>query len=294
METKHLLLLMLVPILLVGLVIYTDNPILTGAVTAQQEKNNILGTYSIIPSFKVKIDYDLNEYKNIKENLNQVINDCIEDDNIEECFKAKADENNWNCEEKDEVADILYDFVDKFNECLNLKENNVVCKFSLDERDLTKIRTYTIQLRSENQKIKAELFDLEGRKAIDYINQENLFYTNYDDRDKSAKTADVVKFIVKPEGNKPVIKEAFSEIPSLVQFSKTYFYKAEDELRFIEAGEEGLFRAPGNKIIDLPRIKGFKFCAKSKKQVYAHDSFDNTVKLRPIVYRFAVTYPKQS
>ena len=67
-ELKYLLLLMLIPIILISLVIYIDRiPVITGLVTAQHEEINKIGTYSIIPSFKAKIDYNLEgEYKTIK------------------------------------------------------------------------------------------------------------------------------------------------------------------------------------------------------------------------------------
>ena len=63
-----------------------------------------------------------------------------------------------------------------------------------------------------------------------------------------------------------------------------------DNIKFIEASQEGNFRAPlpANKIIELPKTKGIEFCAKSDKQIYVYDNFDNTVKLRPIIYKFAV------
>src|SRR3989338_9416151 len=139
MESKDLVLLMLIPIMLIGLVVYTDkSPSITGAQTAEIPKwqSNILGTYSIMPSFRAKIDYDMgNEYKTLKEKLNQITDDCKNSDDIGKCLKNYADSYKWNCVElRDEAVDILYDFIDKFNECLNLEQDGVVCRFSLDER----------------------------------------------------------------------------------------------------------------------------------------------------------------
>src|SRR3989338_3463865 len=120
METKDLVLLMLIPIILIGLITYTTNaPTVTGAATAQQEESNILGTYSIIPSFKAKIDYDLNEYNEIKKELGQVVDECKTANNIGECLTAYASQGGWKCDEADDGTSILHDFLGKFNECMS-------------------------------------------------------------------------------------------------------------------------------------------------------------------------------
>lgn len=308
METKDLVLLMLIPIILVSIVVYTDkSPSITGAVTAKQEESNILGTYSIMPSFRAKIDYNIKEeYENIKNQLNSLINDCENSINIEQCFKEKSEENKWNCVElRDEAVDILYDFVDKFNECLNLEEDSVVCRFSLDEREIINrpIKSFEIRLTNENQRTRVELIEASNLLKEEYINLENLVYTGYNNKDEIGKNANSIKIIVEYQDKTPVIKESFVIGSSpRIDLSKTFLiYKAMNGVKFIDAAEEKSFLATDPtgkiglpKIIDLPRIKGFKFCAKSPsgKQFYAYDKSDNMVKLRDVVYKFAVTYPK--
>ena len=303
METKDLVLLMVIPIILIGLVVYTDkNPTITGAQTAQiQQKaqDNILGTYSIMPSFRAQVDYNLNkEYRTISEKLSQMVDDCKNAQDIEKCFKDYS--NDWNCIElRDEAVDILYDFVDKFNECLNLEEDGVVCRFSLDERSILNLpNTFDIILQSDNQRTRVNV--KRGTQVFyDYINLGDLLYTdNYYTKDTASNNADSIKFIINFEGKKPVINQAVAESNAIpVQLSRYFLiYKVNNEFKFIEATQEGIFRTglPANKIIDLPRIKGFRFCAKSPsgRQFYAYDKSDNTVKLRDVVYKFAVTYPK--
>lgn len=304
METKDLVLLMLIPVMLITLVVYTDkNPTITGAQTAQitQSQENILGTYSIMPSFRAKVDYNLqDEYKAINEKLNQIVDDCKNNPNIEQCFKDYADKYSWNCVElRDEAVDILYDFADKFNECINLEEDGVVCSFSLDERSILNLpNTFDIILQSDNQRTRVNV--KRGTQVFyDHINMENLVYTdNYDTKDTAGNYADTIKYIVDFEGKKPVAKQAVADINGIpIQLSNKFlFYKIDNEIKFIEATQEGNFRAgiPANKVIDLPRMKGYKFCAKSPSnmQFYAYDKSDNLVKLRDVIYRFSVTYPK--
>ena len=71
MEAKDFVLLMMIPIILIGIVVYTQNaPEITGFAAAQQEQSRIYGTYSINPSFKAELDYEFgNDYKSLKELL---------------------------------------------------------------------------------------------------------------------------------------------------------------------------------------------------------------------------------
>lgn len=306
MEIKDLFLLMLIPIMLVSLVVYTDkNPVIIGAVTAKQEESNILGTYSIMPSFKAKIDYNLEkDYKDIKGKLDDIIEDCKNSPNIEQCLKEKSDKKEWNCQEpKEEAINILYDFLDKFKDCMSLQEDGVVCRFSLDEREIisTPFRSYEIRLTNEKQRTRMELLGVssdlkEGVKVlrIEYINLENLVYTIYDYKGTLNEKINPVRILIKFEGKKPIIEDVFAidDNSNRIPLSKTFLlYKKDGYIKFVEAPGSS-FEAPpeANKIIDLPKTKGFKFCAKTEKQFYIYDETDKIVKLIPIIYKFAVTY----
>lgn len=304
METKDLALLMLIPIILVGIIIYTDkNPVITGAVTAKQEESNVIGTYSINPSFKVKVDHDLEDYENIKKELESLIEKCKKED-IEQCLKDNAPIS-WNCpeskpESKEESLKILDDFVDKFNECLNLEEDGVVCRFSLDERDLMFLplpqRIFEIALTDEGGgRINVELKQNKVTLAAEYIESDGLYYTNYDYRDTLSEKINPVSIFLIYENKNPNIQkiEGVDYNQNLIPLSKSFvFYKKNDIIKFVEfPGSSFEAPLPANKIIDLPKVKGIKFCANTGKQIYAYDSSDDTVNLRAIVYKFAVTYP---
>ena len=302
METKDLVLLMMIPLILVSIIVYTGkSPSITGAQTAQITQaadNNILGTYSIMPSFKAKIDYNLEEeYKKIKEELNRIIDNCKNNLDIGQCLKSEKPD--WNCVElRDEAADILYDFIGKFNECLNLEESNVVCRFSLDERDIINrpIKSFDIILTDEVQRTRVEL--RQGTDVWkDYVNYGNLAYTSdYSTKDTISNSTNPVKYVIEYQGRKPLTKQAVAIDKGVpVQLSELFlFYKVDRQLKFIEKGQEGNFRTgiPANKIIDLPRANGFKFCARAEKQVYALYKSDSTVKVRDVVFRFADKYSR--
>ena len=314
METKDLILLLLIPVLAISLIVYTyKSPSIIGAVTAEQEQNNVLGTYSLNPSFKAKIDYSMDDYANIKQTLDKIIEDCKNREDIGQCLRDKSIELNWNCETQksnNEASAILHDFVDKFNECLKLEGNNIVCRFSFDERKLENSPLYNIELSSEGGKINAKLKLTSEILATTYIGQGNIFYVdNYDT--KKRKQADLVNIMIKYVGKRPNIYNAYAESSedkskiNLIDEQKSFesrnflfLYKNTDEfgysqVSFIDSQVQDSFRAPppANNIVDLPKTKGIKFCAKTGKQVYAYDAADNQVKLRDIVYKFAVTFP---
>jgi|GEM_PF-4010925 hypothetical protein len=297
MGSKDFVLLMLIPILLVSIILYTNNQNITGAVTAKQEDSNIIGTYLIMPSFRAKFDYELqNNYKNIKNKLDMIIADCTNNPDIEQCLKDKSKQNDWECiESRDELTAILYDFIDKLEECQRLKEDGVVCRFALDEREIaSSLGTFDIVLTNQNLKTKVEV--RQGAKsAEDFINLENLFYTVYDSKDALGEGLNPIKIILDFEGKKPIVKDIFGidDSSNRIPLSKSFLlYKKNKNLKFVEApGVSFEAPVPANKVIDVPRAKGIKFCAKAGKQLYAFDSLDSQVKQREIIYKFAVTFP---
>ena len=134
MEIKDLILLIAIPILLVSIIYSIDKTnLITGAATAAKDENEIIGTYSILPSFNAKIGYNIKEeYGKVKAGVKGIIGECSGDD-IEKCMKLKSSEKGWDCAGSDEPASILSDFVDKFNDCINLAEESSVCRFNLDK-----------------------------------------------------------------------------------------------------------------------------------------------------------------
>ncbi|MBI1934890.1 fibronectin type III domain-containing protein [Candidatus Woesearchaeota archaeon] len=302
MGAKDLVLLMLIPILAVGIIFYTNNsPIITGAAAARTgTSENVIGTYSIIPSFKAKVDYDFEgEYVELKLQLSEAVSACKKRDDIEGCFKEKSDELGWACEEKEDS--ILSDFSDKLRDCKNLKEENVVCRLSFDKNGAINkgngYRVFRIILSNMQDSASAELYEgienLLTKEKLDF----GLYYTGYDNKDAKDIGAKEIFLRVEYKDGNPSIDTFFAETEDnkKIELSKTILvYKAAGKLKFIDEAQQKGFEpsTPVNKIIDLPKIKGMKFCKKSNARVYAYDSSDKAVKLRDIIYRFAVTFPE--
>ena len=132
MEPKDLILLILMPFILVGLIFYINlNPSITGAATAEQQKSNVIGVYSIMPSFKAKIDYELDDYNKINVLLSTML-DCYKAGNeIGSCLEQiqKQDESfEWLLGCDSGAEKIFYDFAEFYQNCMDSDDNNCVCR----------------------------------------------------------------------------------------------------------------------------------------------------------------------
>ena len=309
METKDLVLLISIPVLLIGILLSIGKiPSITGAATAEGT-NPKLGEYLIMPSFKAKIDYNMEEeYGKLKIRLKQMIDECKTNENVESCISKKADEDSeiqWKCGEKDE--NVLYDFADKLKDCIRLQQENVMCQFFFDKREyinqVKAQRTFEIKLTNwYPPRIKAELFEDGKWLAMEYADLGKLAYS--DGIKNPAKNANSITIKVLFNEGTPLVQEAYASTDASprVEISKLFLlYKSKKNeaeaadaaiVQFIDASVESNFRTPPNIAINLPNIKGMKFCAKTGKQILAYDSIDNGVKMRDIEYKFAITFPK--
>lgn len=285
MQTKGIVFIMIVPIFFIAMAAYIEkNPLITGAVTAQQDAGaEMSGIYSVMPSFKAKVEYSPSDYAELKNNLVKIIDECKMSDEIESCLKEKSGQLGWEC--PDNEVSVLYDFVEKFNECLNLKDDNVVCRFSFDEKPWDN-KIFNIKLNVENQKIKVSLISDTNILDTSYISQENIVYTSSKNAGGDGTKSSAVNIVIRYSKGKPEVLLASAnegESTSIIELSKMFLlYKSNGNVKFVELGEENLFRNPiTNKIIDLPKIKGVKFCAKGRKKI------DNS----DLIYKFAVTFP---
>jgi len=298
MEAKDLILLLMIPVFLIGIISFVNHNTITGNAVAAPNDNEKLGTYSILPSFRAKIDYSLQDYADLKNKLKAAIDKCINNgqQDVRSCIKAGTDSYGWSCNEKD--SDVLYDFTDKMKECINLENENVVCRFSFDSRDyLNKEkskRDFQIKLTSwYYPRIKAELIENDKVLATEFVEIGQLAYTDYESKDKEGKSMDSVIIKVNYDDEIPSVQDAYGATIG-EKLSKIFLiYKSKSGIKFIDQRFESSFRGPepANTVIDLPLMQGLKFCAKTGKNVIAYDSSDGLVKPREIIYKFAITLP---
>ncbi len=318
METKDLVLLMLIPIILVSLIVYTDkNPVITGAVTAQQqgkeEQSNVIGTYSIMPSFKAKIDYDLNDYNKIKNLLDLVIS-CARQSSVEQCVAQINDnEFEWQlgCDKGPEK--VLYDFAEFLQDCFDSADNNCLCTkdISITKEEIqaysprTNQYSFIIDKGASSKKItiSSESGDLSQTVNTNGISalmpkryslgyslgrspEFNLFF--YDSADKE-------------------IKPGFGPTTQIIIFKNDI--NNPKSLDFVNQEDENLVYPNGKVVIDksnnpinsnnLPKCNFkpkniYRFCVTKKNyKIMAYDKLDTQVKERPVTIKFAAYIPPQ-
>lgn len=308
MERKDLILLLIIPILLIGVLIYAGNAAITGHATARDEESNYIGAYYIMPSFKARIDYSLGDYKDINLKLKTTIEECKKRKDIDVCIRDKTDKLGWSCETSDEI--VLYDFIDKIKDCRSLKEDKAVCKFSLDEtksiNEVKNERNFEIKLTDwYPPRIKAELIEDKKVLKTEFVELEGLYIAGFNDRDTDKEKLEKLSQItikINYKDGKPTVQEAYasSDKSPKIDVSKIFlFYKTSDIVKFIDLAEEKSFLAPDPdkkiglpELIELPKVRGLKFCVKSGKYFNIYDADENNLKQKEIVYKFAITFPK--
>jgi len=299
MKKKYLILSIVLPLLVLAILFYLDNPSVTGAATGADSDTTKLGNYSILPSFKASVDYPMQaEYSSLQSRLNYTISQCMKRNDIEECMQSMSNEFGWGCQSGEE--DILNDFVNNLLDCRSLKEESAVCRFSLSSnaslnKDKSE-RRFEIKLTDLYEQANVELKENGKVLASQVVNLGGLLYTEFDDRDTSANGLIEASIGVKYKDGKPEVEkfDGTAENLSNPKLSRIFLaYKVNGRVKFVDESTESSFRSPlpANNIIDLPKTRGMKFCAKSQSKVYAYDESDKAVKLRNVVYRFAVTFP---
>ena len=172
-------------------------------------------------------------------------------------------------------------------DCLALEEN-VICKFGFDDRNLDG-RTFNIKLLKEDGIVKAQLLANGKSIAAEYLGIDKIQYTDFASKEKGTD-ADSADIIVSYSDGKPNVEKMFAMASnSRTELSKKIILYKSNGIKFIDETEENSFGAP-IKTVFLPRYKGMKLCVDAGKQVYAYDASDNQVKRRDLVYRFAITF----
>ncbi|MBI2657811.1 hypothetical protein HYX08_03915 [Candidatus Woesearchaeota archaeon] len=307
MEAKDLFLLMLIPALLMGLVVYTDANKITGAVAAGQKDSNLLGTYSINPSFRAKIDYGLDDYRKIKESFAS-ISSCAKEKDIYLCLNEINDNDKsfaWslNCDKGTEK--VLYEFAEFFQDCIDSGSNNCICT---KEFSLTKWQIEDYGLLNKNFELKFEEASFKKIKIESDAGTSQDIGTNgisiwsparYVFHYNQYGTPNINLFFNDASGN--------YEGPGPVE--KIVLYKGQNSIIFakqendnLKNPKDGLILDAGNKPVEISKLQScsinpksiYRLCAEKKDfKIMAYDKTDGMMKERPLVVKFAAYIPKK-
>ena len=301
MAKNDLILLLAIPVLLIIIIISINNKSqITGAAVSAQEdlsKNNQLGVYSVVPSFRAKIDYNMDYYGELKQKLESIIDECGKRNDMEECVKGKTAD--WDCVETEENS-VLYNIMDRLNECFSLGTKKAVCEISLEKMSFKETRNFEIILKNTFSGVDADLREKDKLLNSEILSFGSLIYTDNKAKDETdtekLNLPDSVRIKISYNDGIPEIKEisAIKE-KSATSLSKSLVYKTGDAFKFIDSSEEYTFREiPDVKITRLPKLVGLKFCAKSGKEITYYDNSENKLKTKEVLYKFAVTFPKSA
>ena len=308
METKDLILLMIMPLILISLVFYIDkNPIITGAVTKEQIKeNNIIGTYSIMPSFKAKIDYRLDDYTKIEESLDFIIKCSEQSKDVGLCMK-QAESNDksfaWSLECDRGAEKILYELAEFYQDCFDSEDNNCICKKNLEfsNEEIQKYellnKIYRMKLIQDIQSQKIDIMMIEPVE-LSYrinINGRSIWYPN----------EMILAYSDKLPLRIMIFKYELQEEPYKVEHKKEIIlYKNQinglNSVDFIKQQQDNSLIYPNDNEVKPENLHDcqlkpkniFKFCATKKDYKFIiYDKIDNKVEEKPITIKFAAYIP---
>lgn len=311
MEAKDLILLMLIPIILVSLVFYVDkSPSIIGAVTQEpKQESNILGTYSVNPSFKTKIEYSLDDYNKIKESLDFIIKCSEEGKDIETCIKEINEKDaslKWelNCDKGAEK--ILYDFAGFYQDCFDSDDTNCLCRKSFEFSD-KEVQTFGLV----NQIYRLQLDQHKESKQIEISMQEPKLSYQINTDELS---------VWYPSGIVLAYSDKLRSINMIFRYKKGEEIQQIDEYKVLDKKEILLYK---NKVNNLKRVDFveqidnsfifpnkqtavtgnlhpcqlkpkniYKFCVtQNNYKVIAYDKLDGQIKERNPVIKFASYVP---
>lgn len=264
---------------------YTDNA--TGFITAEPKK--AFGTYYLDPSFKIRFDYQMqSEYEETVAKAKAAIEQCKAQKKIGECLRQHIKSEGFECEQND-LEDIFYSIPSKYEDCLNLKEDEAICRISIagEMPEESRRKNYELLATSLVDEVSFELRDSGNAVMEDTINSQGIYYIDFDKKETKANSVNI-RLDYRTE---PKIESITSSDGKAL--SGMILYKKGSKAYFVEKSAENNFLLQKDiKKINLPRKNAAKFCIRSGKQASVLDNIDNEVKSRNVVYRFAVKYPE--
>jgi len=258
-------------------------------------------TYSIKPSFTVKLDYDLEEYKQLREgarsltaevkNCDEINQDCIEK-------KLRQLSLDWQMDCRDPGLD---NFLENFILCSGSEDNYCMCEIPIEYKEEYGEEKHTIKFERYQEstvfKISELAFVIDG--VIPFADLNENSYIIHD-------PSEVFAFDFELEYGKPLLgkkKLKNAEITITKQgeekefeYEKVVpFYKIDNGLVLVSEDEmEDATRTLDNdpnremRKCTLPNKMIYKFCSESKHKVIAKDGEE--YEYRPVRYEFAIDF----
>ena len=304
METKDLVLLMFMPVMLIGLIFYiNNNPIITGAAVKQQQESNKIGEYFINPSTSAKVNYDLNDYNKIKEQLDFIMKCSSDKSGLEPCMndaEIKESEFSWELGCDRGIEKILYDLAEFYQDCFDSEDDECICRKSLDiskdeiqKYNLYQEQPYNLELSQDIFSKKIEIKSLDPVKISYKIgsNDRSIWYPK---KYIIAYRKDMLYGL-----NMIFQNEISGSYYSFGPVKEVLLYKHKindvKSVDFIKQPDKEFFY-PNDAKIESQNIHDcslkdkniFRFCATKKdSKIMAYDEISSRLEEKPITIKFA-------
>ena len=297
--------------LLLGIFYFNDFGGITGAAVSEAEKRGkIFGTYSVKPSFKVNVDYDLDDYNKIKELLVPILECQKVRSNFNECIEeaeSRDDSFEWSLNCDKDVEKALHDFAEFYQDCMNSDDTNCLCKkdLKLPKDDLDKFelagKKYEIFLTEDklNKRINIKMSD--PSVDLSYSINNNEISGWFPERYIIAYTNDKFYRL------NMIFRDEFSgNTHSLGPLNEIIIFKNERDERqyadFVKQDGDTLVYPVSERNLKIPAnlhdcsLKSrniHRICVTKKdSKLVVSDKSENEVKPRDIVYKFGIELPK--
>ncbi|MDO8740218.1 MAG: hypothetical protein Q7J54_01445 [Candidatus Woesearchaeota archaeon] len=272
---------------------YGDVTFNKDSLTCKAIENKV--TYAIKPSFDLAIDYSLDDYSLIKENVKDLIAKCSKED-LNTCAnneikKFDSKTFSWSADCGTEEEKVFSEFLSYYQRCLASEMTDCSCEFKL--KDGPKNKEFKIRMANDGNKITAtlnkfsETIDAIGPTiAIEDSNKQLVF-----DLQK------YIDFIIKYDGDGKAAIRLKSEAYSgdlgffgVVFLNKRYDFNL-DMLKMYKRSE--LVSFSENKIGSSCSVseRQANFCVtNNEKKFLVYDKIADKVEEKNIVYSFAIDF----
>ncbi|MFC1728415.1 hypothetical protein ACFLZ7_03055 [Nanoarchaeota archaeon] len=242
-------------------------------------------TYKIKPNFKTEIDYNLNEYEDLRNELNEIITDvtngkCIpklpDTTCVKEVLANDKYDFKWSYNCLPEKERVFYDLIENYEFC----DREGVCTIP---RPVSK--DYEIEFIEENGKIIVKTADLKYETGLTKL---GIIPENTElDLTKAIDTASCtrLKFEIDEDNVKLTGECSSGKDSRYIYDAQNIFLYVKDSIGYFLDMSEQITH--GSLLPYKPKSNTLKLCAQSTYKNYFYDESDKTTKQRNIVYRIA-------
>lgn len=255
-------------------------------------------TYAVKPSFDLAVDYSLNDYSLIKENVKELIAKCSKED-INSCANNEIKKFNsktfsWSASCGTDEEKVFSEFLSYYQRCLASEMTGCSCEFTM--KDGPKNKEFKIRMANDKLKIVATLEDPKMKnklsEVIDALGP--IIVKN----DLSTDGQNYIDFTIKYDGNgKPSIK---LEGKSYTGSIKWWIFFSPDEYKF-NLGDSLKMYKKGSSAVGFSENKIGSSCSVSERQAnfcvtnnekkfLVYDKIADKVEEKNIVYNFAIDF----